>query len=304
MVFDRNMSPGRQLFIFLFLTLGVALFTYLLGMLLAVPIFGLSMDSLQNELTSSDGNINLLVYLQFISQLGVFVFPPIIFILLMKKSLLGYFQLNHLASFRTFFYVFLVAFTILPVINIIASWNQQLQLPEFLSGMQSWMEQKELAAEEITRRFLSRTSYEALIMNLVVIALIPAIGEELFFRGVIQKVFSEWFKNAHIAILVTAILFSALHMQFFGFLPRMVLGLLFGYYFYWTKSLWVPIVAHFINNGGAVIVAFKSARGEMNMDYEDFGSYNGNTTLILLNLALTVFMLFFIYRQEVLRKRG
>ncbi|TAF81977.1 MAG: CPBP family intramembrane metalloprotease, partial [Sphingobacteriales bacterium] len=92
---------------------------------------------------------------------------------------------------------------------------------------------------------------------LLMIAILPAIGEELFFRGTIQNIFTALFKNPHVAVWLTAILFSAIHLQFYGFLPRMFLGALFGYLFIWGKSIWLPILGHFLNNGFAVIMAFR-----------------------------------------------
>ena len=111
------------------------------------------------------------------------------------------------------------------------------------------------------------------------------------------------FNNMHVSIIVTSILFSALHMQFFGFLPRLLLGLLFGYYFYWSRSLWLPIFAHFINNGAAVVVAFLAARGQIDINYEEFGNYNQQIPLIVLNTLLSIALLAFIYRMERKRKQ-
>jgi len=128
------------------------------------------------------------------------------------------------------------------------------------------------------------------------IAIIPAIGEELFFRGVMQRIFSDWFKNMHVAIFFTAFLFAAIHMQFYGMLPRMMLGVLFGYLYYWTGSLWVPVFAHFLNNGAAVIVSYLSSRGFISSGYEDFGATN-NFFLIAGSIVFTSFLLFMVYQK-------
>lgn len=297
---DTNTSAPVQLLWFLFIVFLSGLFTYLLGLLLAVPVFGLTMNELQVALAegASPTNLNIFLYFQFISQAGIFIVPPLLFGWLVKKNNLFFFHLDRAPAGRSLFYVFLIAFTILPIINVFATLNQELQLPEAFEALQKWMEIREVAAQEITQQFLGRTSIKALLINLFLIAVIPAIGEELFFRGVLQKTFTSWFKNAHLAILITSILFSALHMQFFGFLPRMMLGLLFGYYFYWSRSLWLPIFAHFVNNGAAVIVAFLAARGTVETNYEDFGNYNQQLPVIVLNTVISIAMLFFIYREE------
>lgn len=302
----KTSKPVVQLFWFFVFVFTATLFTYLLGMLLAIPLFSSSLEGIQTRMgqTPSETNLKLLLYFQFISQLGIFIIPPLLFGWFIKKNNFYFFQFDRWPLLRSAFYVFLIAFTILPVINVLALWNQELQLPEVFLQMQDWIESRELAAKEVTQLILGRTSYSALTVNLIVIALIPAIGEELFFRGVLQKTFAEWFNNIHISILVTSILFSALHMQFFGFLPRLMLGLLFGYYFYWSRSMWLPIFAHFVNNGAAVIVAFLAARGQVEMNYEEFGNYNQQTPIIVLNTLLSVALLFFIQRLEKKRKQS
>src|SRR5690606_2422366 len=119
-----------------------------------------------------------------------------------------------------------------------------------------WMKVQELQMEKITEKILQVTSFSGLLLNLLVIAIIPAIGEELLFRGCLQPVFHRWTKNIHIAIWITAIIFSAIHVQFYGFIPRMLMGAVFGYMLYWGRSIWLPIIAHFINNATAVIYTF------------------------------------------------
>jgi membrane protease YdiL (CAAX protease family) len=105
-----------------------------------------------------------------------------------------------------------------------------------------------------------------LIINLIVLAIIPAFAEELLFRGCIQQVLKEWSKNAHVAIWGTAILFSFVHFEFYGFLPRMLLGALLGYLFYWSGNLWVPIIAHLVQNGGQVVLAYMHDHGLTSID--------------------------------------
>ena len=91
-------------------------------------------------------------------------------------------------------------------------------------------------------------------MNILIIAIMAGIGEELMFRGVIQKILIGWTKDIHLGILYTAIIFSTIHFQFYGFVPRMILGMVLGYLYIWSKSLWVPVIAHAINN--ALTVTF------------------------------------------------
>jgi membrane protease YdiL (CAAX protease family) len=115
------------------------------------------------------------------------------------------------------------------------------------------------------------------------------------FRGLLQRLLKEWLGNIHFAIFMAAFLFSAMHMQFYGFFPRMLLGIMFGYLFYWSGSLWVPICAHFINNGSAVIFSYLGQRGLLSGNYEDFGATE-NVFLILMSGLIIPVLFFFIYR--------
>lgn len=297
----ETFSPFLQLSLFIGLSIaGISIF-YALGMLLAYPIFGIPKEEL-SLLLKNYSHINLLKFFQLMSQIGLFITPPLAFYLIIEKKIIKPLYLNQLPTQKSFFFAFLLAFTILPVINLLSVWNQEFQLPKSMEAIYNWMVLQEKQNQLIATKLLEGTSVSVLLSNLFIIALMPAIGEELFFRGVLQKLFIKWFKNAHIAILVTAILFSALHLQFFGFLPRTLLGIIFGYYFYWSKSLWLPIFGHFVNNASAVVVAYYFNIKNPNMSYEDFGNYNDNTLLIVLNLALSLFLMFFIYREEILRK--
>jgi hypothetical protein len=129
-------------------------------------------------------------------------------------------------------------------------------LPEFLKGLEQWMREKEQQAAVLTKQLLVMKSFSDYLLNLLMIAIIPAIGEELLFRGALQNIVYKWFYNPHVAIWISAIIFSAIHVQFFGFFPRMFLGALFGYFLWWSGSLWFAIWGHFLNNGLAVTMAF------------------------------------------------
>jgi hypothetical protein len=101
-------------------------------------------------------------------------------------------------------------------------------------------------------------------LNLVIIALTPAIAEELIFRGVFQRIFYNLFRSGHMAIWFTAFLFSTLHFQFFGFIPRFILGLVFGYLYFWSGTLWLPVISHFVNNAFPVVLAYTVGMDKLN----------------------------------------
>ena len=129
-------------------------------------------------------------------------------------------------------------------------------------------------------------------MVLVAVAIVPAIGEELLFRGLIQKYFRQIFGNPHAAIWVTAILFSAFHLQFYGFLPRMLLGAFFGYLFYFSRNLGYAIIAHFINNGFTVTLLYLYQAGIISYDIESDESVPLISIAIFSMIGIILFVLF------------
>ena len=136
-----------------------------------------------------------------------------------------------------------------PLNGLIAEWNLSLPLPDA-------MVEYEKQIESTVKRFLQMPTIGDLAVNIIVIALVAALAEEILFRGLIQKLLFEKLQNHHSAIWISAIVFSAIHFQFSGFFPRMLLGVLFGYLFYWSKSLWYPIIAHFFHNGITVVFVY------------------------------------------------
>lgn len=148
----------------------------------------------------------------------------------------------------------------LPFVGWLAYWNLQLPLPE-------WMERSEQNTDLLLGALLQMDTVPEFLLAFLTIGVTPAIGEELLLRGVVQRrIFRVWFGNAHTAIWAAAILFSAMHLEFAGFAPRLLLGALLGYAYYWSRSLWVPIGLHLVFNGLQVAVAY--ATGEFNPGVE------------------------------------
>lgn len=185
-----------------------------------------------------------------LNHLATFTLPALLVALLLyKRDWIAFFKLNGLPSlgilFTSIFFV-IVAF---PFVQITYWLNHQLPLPE-------WMRTMEETTSDMVKGLLVMDSPTELVFNLLIIAVIPAIGEELIFRGIVQQQFQRLLRSPVLAIWLSAILFSAIHLQFVGFLPRMVLGATLGYIFYWTRSLWTPILAHFVTNAMQVIAQY------------------------------------------------
>jgi len=165
-------------------------------------------------------------------------------------------------------------------------------------GIETWMKNAEEQAGELTEAFLKVETVGGLLFNIFMIAFLPAIGEELLFRGVIQRIFTRWTQNVHWGIWISAILFSALHMQFYGFIPRMLLGVLFGYLLVWSGSMWLPIIAHFINNGVAVVIMYLVDKELLNPELEVIGSTSDSYYLAAVSLVLVIAFMIMIKRQN------
>ena len=239
-------------------------------------------------------SVNELKWVQLIQTAALFLLPPFLMAFLWNKQPLEWLKLKSETRGYGLWAIFLMLMA-LPAINLVGYFNQQMSLPAFLEPLEQWMKTAESNAAHLTEQFLSVTTFDGLIINILLMALLPAVAEELTFRGVLQNLFEvkdETLKKkgnrVHIAIWCSAILFSAIHMQFYGFLPRMLMGALFGYALVWTGSLWIPILMHFTNNAMAVILYFLAIRSGWDMDKVDTIGTNDTLWLGVVSLVLTI----------------
>ena len=235
-----------------------------------------------------------LKWVQLIQTAALFLLPPFLMAFLWTKQPLEWLKLKSEMRGYGLWAIFLMLMA-LPAINLVGYFNQQMSLPAFLEPLEQWMKTSEESAARLTEQFLNVSTYGGLIINILLMALLPAVAEELTFRGVLQNLFEvkdETLKKkgnrVHIAIWCSAILFSAIHMQFYGFLPRMLMGALFGYALVWTGSLWIPILMHFTNNAMAVILYFLAIRSGWDMDKVDTIGTNDTLWLGVVSLVLTI----------------
>lgn len=169
----------------------------------------------------------------------------------------------------------LVMVCAIPGINLLADLNNRIVLPECLSSLEQFFRQMEEEAALLTERFMQADNVWVMMINMGLMAVLPALAEEMSFRGVLQQLLGG---RTHVAIWLTAVIFSAIHMQFYGFIPRMLMGALFGYVFVWTGSLWVPIVMHFVNNGMAVLVYYILSSKGVSIDTNYADTLGAGTT--------------------------
>jgi membrane protease YdiL (CAAX protease family) len=250
---------------------------------------------------ASPSAIALLKYFQVVQSVGLFVLPPFIVAYLYEGNAIKYLTLDKKISLQIILIGLLAVIVSQPLAGYLGGINEKLQLPEFLSGFENWMKGMEENAADLIDRFMQVETIWGLLFNLFMIAVIPAVGEELLFRGVIQKIFTNMTRNYHWGIWISAFLFSALHMQFFGFLPRMALGALFGYLLVYSGTIWLPIVAHFLNNTFGVLALYAEKEGSKTAALVNDYSFETTTIMAIMaaiSLAVTIWLLGLIKRKS------
>ncbi len=193
-----------------------------------------------------------------------------------------------------------VVFTFMGVNSLFIEWNASIHFPEFLKPLEEWARMNEDMLAEATTFLTTFDSPGQFVLAFMVIAVIPGIGEELVFRGLVQRKLIEGRLNPHLSIWLAAIIFSAIHIQFFGFIPRMLLGVLFGYLYYWSGDLRVPILAHFMNNGLTISIVYAHQMGWIDFDIEN--SESPTLVSVILFSIITGIVLVVLYRYFNLRK--
>lgn len=209
--------------------------------------------SIQPGANSDEGFI--LKYLQVSQQIALFIIPAIVIAMLLRQGNKSFLKTDRFPGSIPLFMVIMLAILILPVTIYTGMLNSRMTLPGWLSGVENWMRTKENTASDLTGLLIKSRGIGDLMINISILAVIPSVAEELIFRGILQQILCRIFKSGHIAICITAIFFSAVHLQFYGFLPRLILGLSFGYLFFWSGNLWIAVVAHFINNAIPVMMS-------------------------------------------------
>jgi len=182
----------------------------------------------------------------------LFILPAVLAVCCWSAKPTEWLRVNTTTDWKIVLGAILLMVVALPGSNLLAYLNQQLSLPEFLAPMEQWMQQQEEAADRVLQVLLADTRFGQFLLNLIVISLLAGIGEEVCFRGTLQGLMN----HTKTAIWITAIVFSAIHMQFYGFVPRLLMGALFGYMLVWSNNLWIPIAMHCTNNGVIAILYY------------------------------------------------
>ncbi|WOK06491.1 CPBP family intramembrane glutamic endopeptidase [Imperialibacter roseus] len=193
---------------------------------------------------------------QAVGSLGAFILVPLLYVKLYQSTKVSTYFSVDTRYWQPLTYAILITFCFMVVNSLFIEWNINLKFPEFMSGFEQWAQTNEEQRKVITEYLTDFSGFGELLVALFVVAIIPGIGEELLFRGLIQTRLQQLVRNPHAAIWISALFFSAFHVQFYGFVPRLFLGALFGYIFYWSGSLVLAMLAHFFNNGFSLVMLY------------------------------------------------
>ena len=252
----KTRPAWAQLFMFIGLAFGSFIVLGMVGSLILSKMTGLSVFEMSDPSKWDYANPVLMTFLRgmlLIQFISLFVLPCLLFAYFSDPQPLDYLGIK---SVKPVYFLLgaVVLILALPFVDWMGSINHQL-IPE-TTATGKWMKASEDEAQQQISFLLKHNSFQDLLLNLLFIAVFAGVGEELFFRGVLQRIFIKIFKSPWAGIIITAIIFSAIHVQFYGFIPRFILGVLLGAIYWYSGSLWPAILAHFIYDGFAVVMIY------------------------------------------------
>jgi membrane protease YdiL (CAAX protease family) len=260
----------------------------IVGSLLIFLKFGVSVDiqEIQQHIAYYP---DLLKGIQFLQLLGLFIFPSIICAKFFSDNYKEYLHAGNPIYFPVAVWTVVSIVAVVPFLNFTYHFNQQMALPEALKGLESRLQEMEQAAAQLSEVMLSVDNFGGLLFNVLLICVLTSVGEEFMFRGVLQNLFGRFIRNSHIVIWTVALLFSAFHLQFYGFVPRLLLGAYLGYLLHYTKTIWIPVLAHSVNNLFGVATYYMFRDNPQRIQEIDAIGTEATWWLSIASLALFVF---------------
>ena len=240
-----------------------------------------------------DANRLMIVF----QHIGLFIFPAYLFLKLSTDNSREFIYWRKNISLLLSVAVIILLLSFVPVINLFVSLNESMVFPEFMSDIEATFRSMEDRAQALTEALIKMDNISDFLYLTLLVAVLPAIGEELMFRGVIQRLLSVQFNNYHWGIWGSAFLFSAMHFQFYGFLPRMLLGALFGYMLVYTGNIVYPMIAHFFNNFASLTMAYLIQHGKIPEALDTVGA-NYEWGYILPGLIFTMVLFYYLWKNK------
>ena len=286
----HQVSYPLQFLLMVLLAVGGLVLGGLICGIIIVIIYGPSgfsaMLTMNDNMSASA--LNSLKIMQMGSSVFGFLIPAIFFARVIVRQPVPYLKANWRFPLMLLLLVFFIMLISAPLMEMLITINQKMVFPPFLKGLERWMRNLEDNAGKQTEILLQMKTPAAFLINLLMIAILPAVSEEFIFRGCFQQIFTGWAKSLHWGVWLSAALFSFIHFQFFGFLPRMLLGVFFGYFAAWSGSIWPGVLGHFLNNGTAVLVTYlyQNKLIKVNPDQQQMFDWKSYTFSIILTVIL------------------
>lgn len=233
---------------------------------------------------------------QTFATIGAFLLPALLFAYCQNRQCFDYNAANRRPNSSMTNIVLLLSITLLPVVGVLSAFNMHIMPQE--GAVAEFMRDLEDAANHILELLTSQRSSWDLISNILVLAVLAGICEEFLFQGTLQPLMTRWTQNPHIGILITAFIFSVLHFQFYGFIPRVALGVYLGYLFYWSRSLWLPILAHVMHNTLSILVDFTLQGRGIDTDNLQFTDIHGSIPVIISCALVSAMGIVFLWRTH------
>jgi len=288
------MHPSLQFLLLVAILVVALIIGTVIGLVIVYAAFGMNtMEAITTLNLNAPHFVSALWVVQFAGTTLPILATPVFFSFVVMHDPASYLRTSFRFPVQLLVIVLVITFFSFPLIEFLTNVNQHIALPSWLK----WLEANQKNEEKLMTAMLSMKSIWDVIYDVLFIGLLTAVVEEFMFRGCLQTVFERWTKNIHAAIWITAILFSAFHMDFYGFLPRVLLGALFGYFVAWSGSVWTSVWAHFLNNGTVVVVTYlyQSKHSKISPDDNHVFNYPAYTISLII-----ILFLFWIYRRVAL----
>ncbi len=288
--YEQRQSAFERLGTFFLIWMGCfLLFNLLSAGLILLTLGKEAYTSMSSATLIAEENLALVKILQMVLSIGMFGVPPVIFIFLSKPRDWAFLKLKQAPSAGLSILTIGIIILAAPLIAWALELNQKMELP---SSLENYFRDLQLSQEKLLEALLAMRGVGDFAVNFLMIAVIPAVVEELLFRGVLQQLLEKSLQNIHVAVLLTGSFFSLIHFEFYGFFPRFIMGILLGYMFYWSRNLWLVILGHFIFNGLQLLLLYLYQLGRISYDINQMTAFPPLVTMISTLLLIGVVYLF------------
>lgn len=196
----------------------------------------------------------------------VFIAPALLAAITVTRLPATFLRLDAKPKLWTLLLACLILVTSIPAMDWVIALNENITLPESLSGIESKLREMEDSSTVAIALLQGNGSVMDLLMSVLIIGCLTGLCEEMFFRGALQGLLFATKLKKHLAVWIAAAIFSLLHFEFFGFIPRLLLGAYFGYLIWWSGSIWIPVIVHALNNSIVVVSTWITAAASEGCD--------------------------------------